>query len=76
MTSPEVKLIIDKLNHIESILSNQKADRWLNIHEASDHVGLSSSTIRRNAMSGRLKVTKKTGKLLFKRSWLDSFLEG
>ena len=48
---------------------------WLNIHDACAYSGLGKSTIYRNIDRGLLKVSKVTGKLLFKKSWIDEWLE-
>ena len=61
------------------ILKNIKRDRpdeWLNISQAAQYAKLSEQTIRRYARLGALKVSKKTGRLLFQKSNLDRWLNG
>lgn len=49
-------------------------DQWLTQKDVSAYTGLSPSTIYRAIQRGELKVSKRTGKNLFRRSWVDSFL--
>ena len=49
-------------------------DQWLSQKDVCDYTGLSPSTIYRATLRGELKVSKKTGKNLFRRSWVDTFL--
>ena len=61
------------------ILKNIKKDRpdeWLNISQAAQYAKLSEQTIRRYVKLGSLKVSKKTGRLLFQKSNLDRWLNG
>jgi hypothetical protein len=61
------------------ILKNIKKDRpdeWLNISQAAQYAKLSEQTIRRYVRLGALKVSKKTGRLLFQKSNLDRWLNG
>lgn len=66
--------IIDKLNEIKNLIQNNLSDRWLNIEEVQKYSGLSVSTIHRAIHKGVLKVSKKTGKNLFRISWIDRWL--
>lgn len=68
--------IIDKLNEIKNLIQNNLSDRWLNIEEVRKYSGLSESTIHRATQKGVLKVSKKTGKNLFRISWVDAWLNG
>ena len=49
-------------------------DTWLALKDVCDYTGLSASTIHRATQRGELKVSKKTGKNLFRREWIDRFL--
>tara|TARA_S200000501_G_C20799706_1_gene733438 strand:+ start:1100 stop:1273 length:174 start_codon:yes stop_codon:yes gene_type:complete len=49
-------------------------DKWLSLKDVSEYTGLSSSTLHRAIQKGELKVSKKTGKNLFKKEWVDNFL--
>ena len=49
-------------------------DKWLDLKDVCEYTGLSSSTLHRAIQKGELKVSKKTGKNLFKKEWVDNFL--
>lgn len=51
-------------------------DQWLTQKDVCDYTGLSPSTIYRATLRGELKVSKRTGKNLFRKSWVDNFLNG
>ena len=68
--------INEKLNEIHHLIKNKPRDRWLNISEVSKYTGLSDSTIRRSIKKGVLKASNSTGKLLFKISDVDRWLNG
>lgn len=69
------QLIIEKLNELKNLIQNNLSDRWLNMEEVCKHSGLSESTIHRATHKGLLKVSKKTGKNLFRISWVDNWLD-
>lgn len=51
---------------------------WMNLNEASAHLSLSQSFIRRLVSEGQIEYTRSSSgssKLLFKREWLDAYLE-
>lgn len=69
--------IIEKLNIIEQYIKNgTHSDRWLSLKEVSEFISISPSTIYRAVSSGKLKCSKVTGKLLFKTSWINEWIEG
>ena len=68
--------IAEQLKEIEHLLRNKSTDKWLNLMQACDYTSLSVSTLRRAVDSGRLKVSKEAGKLMFRREWLDRWLGG
>ena len=51
-------------------------DKWLNIDAVCDYTSLSPSTIRRAVYKGALKASRITGKMLFKTSEVDRWLNG
>ena len=55
-------------------MKNNIFDKWLAIKDVCEYTGLSSSTLHRAIQKGELKVSKKTGKNLFKKEWVDNFL--
>ena len=50
-------------------------NNWIDLKKVIQYTSLSASTIRRAVQKGKLKVSKKTGKLLFKVSWINNWLE-
>ena len=68
--------ILDKLIAIEKKLDNGDIKNWLDINRAVEYSSLSETVIGRLIKQGRLKVSTATGKRLFKKVWLDTFLEG
>ena len=48
--------------------------RWMDITETSQYTGVSKSTLRRNVQTGSLKASSKTGKMLFKISNVERWL--
>mgnify|MGYP001997152667 CR=1 FL=1 len=67
--------ILDYLREIRSLLLERKADNWLDLSQTAKYTNLSRSTIRRSVTAGQLKASRKTGKLLFKRSDIDQWLK-
>ena len=67
---------IELLKEIKSLIQDKISNRWMNIHEVSNYTSVSSSTIRRAVKRGALKVSNSTGKLLFKVSDVDRWLNG
>ena len=70
----ELLPIIERLDRIEAKLDNIHTDRWMNMKQVSDYTTLSQKTIDRGIARGTLKVSKETGKKLFKQSWVDRWL--
>ena len=68
--------IIERLDEIKHIVKSEVSSRWLNMKEVCDYSGLSNSTIRRAINKGVLKASHSTGKLLFKMSDVDRWLNG
>ena len=50
-------------------------DYWLSTKEAASYSDVSSKTLSRYINSGKLKVSKATGKNLYKKSEVDRWLE-
>jgi len=66
--------IIEILSEIQDKLNNKLTHSWVNIQQVRNYTGLSESTIRRAVQKGVLKVSTTTGKLLFKLSDVDRWL--
>ena len=67
-------LINESLKEIKSLIQDKIANRWMDIKEVSEFTSVSASTIRRAVRKGVLKASTSTGKLLFKVSDVDRWL--
>ena len=68
--------IIERLDRIEKKLDGKFSDKYLSINQVSKLTTLSTSTLRRHILIGRLKCSKKLGKLLFLESDVRRWLNG
>ena len=66
--------IVELLNEIKTLILGKVNERWLNLRDVSDYTSVSESTIRRAIKKGVLKSSNKTGRLLFKVSDVDRWL--
>jgi len=66
----------EMFSEILKAIKRDRPDEWLNISQAAQYAKLSEQTIRRYARLGALRVSKKTGRLLFQKSNLDRWLNG
>ena len=71
----EIRLI-ELLNEIKTLILGKVNERWLTLKEVSDYASVSESTIRRAIVKGNLESSKVTGRLLFKVSSVDRWLNG
>ena len=62
------------LEELRTIVQTKSSNGWMDINEVVHYTSLSESTIRRAVRKGELKVSKATGKLLFKIDWIDKWL--
>ena len=69
-------LILEKLDEIKSILAGKMDDKWMTIRDVTKYTNLSESTIRRASKRGVLNASQSTGRLLFKKSNVDRWLNG
>ena len=76
MTSLELISVKEQLDRIEKKLDGSFKNKFLSINQVSKLVSLSPSTIRRSIVKGKLKCSRRFGKLLFKESdvmrWVQS----
>ena len=68
--------VMELLNEIKTLILGKVNERWLTLKEVSDYASVSESTIRRAIVRGNLKSSKVTGRLLFKVSSVDRWLNG
>lgn len=72
-------MYINKVNDILELIENKLVNtygRWLGIKDVCKYTSLSESTIRRAIKQGNLKVSHKTGKLLFNINDIKRWLNG
>ena len=69
-------IIQEMFSEILKAIKRDRPDEWLNISQAAQYAKLSEQTIRQYVRLGALKVSKKTGRLLFQKSNLDRWLNG
>ena len=65
---------IELLNEIKTLILGKVNERWLTLREVSEYSSVSESTIRRAIKRGVLKSSNVTGRLLFKVSSVDKWL--
>ena len=68
--------IIERLDRIEKKLDGKLANRYLDMKKITAFTSCSPSTIRRAVYDGRLKCTKKLGKILFQETDIRRWLNG
>ena len=67
---------IELLTEIKGLIQDKVSDRWLCIREVCEYASISESTVRRAVRKGSLKASQQTGRLLFKVSSVDRWLNG
>jgi excisionase family DNA binding protein len=68
--------VLEMFNKILKALKVKEPDEWLTMNQVSTYSKLSEPTLHRYIRRGQIKVSKQTGRLLFKKSNVDAFLEG
>jgi predicted DNA-binding transcriptional regulator AlpA len=68
--------ILEELNDIKSMIEKDSKVGFLDMKQVVQYSSTSASTIRRAIKKGVLKVSRSTGKLLFKTEWVDKWLNG
>lgn len=68
--------IKEQLERIDEKIDKKISHRWLTTREVCKYTGLSNKTVFRAIQKGSLKVSQGTGKNLFRRSWVDRWVEG
>ena len=76
MSTTDLIPIREQLTRIEKKIDGQFTDKYLDINQVSSLTSLSLSTIRRRVSLGELKCTRRLGKLLFKQSVVEDWLNG
>ena len=68
------RMILKKINKIQDQILKNNHDEWMCMKDVVKYTKLSDSTIRRAVKKGSLMVSRKTGKNLFQKSWIDKWL--
>ena len=68
--------ILEELNDIKSMIVKDSKVGFMDMKQVVQYSSTSASTIRRAIKKGVLKVSRSTGKLLFKTEWVDKWLNG
>jgi len=71
-----IEELLNEIKTIKAMVQSKTKDHWLDMRGICTYTSLSESTIRRAVVNGTLKCSNVTGKLMFKVSWIDHFLEG
>ena len=75
MTNSEVQVLRDEIAELRTLIHNSGiSDEWMSTKQASAYTKLSERTINRAVKDGKVEVSKKVGKNMFRRSWLDQWL--
>ncbi|MGI8595083.1 MAG: helix-turn-helix domain-containing protein [Solirubrobacteraceae bacterium] len=61
---------------VASLAAGSPSDPWLSIEEAAEHLRARPQRLYDLVSAGRLRPAKDGRRLLFRRSWIDSYLEG
>ena len=68
--------ILEEIRELKSMVNGKLSERWFTITDVTNYTSLSDSTIRRAVRKGTLKCSKSTGKLMFKKSDIERWLNG
>lgn len=70
-----IRELLHTLSQLKTVIHQPIAnDGWYTMQEAIHHTKLSDRTLRRAIQEGRLRASQHTGKILFRKAWLDAFL--
>jgi excisionase family DNA binding protein len=68
--------LTEQLDRIEKKIDNRLRKHWFSVSDVIITTGLSRSTINRAITLGELKSVKNGGKRMFKREWVDRWIQG
>ena len=75
MNDIEVHNLREQLDRIETKLDNRLNKVWLSTSDVKRETGLSLSSIQRAIKKSELQVSRKTGKNMFRREWIEQWLK-
>jgi len=67
--------IIEAIENLGEKIESRFGDEWLSTNDVVKYANVSKRTIGEHIRRGTLKVSQATGKNLFKKVWIDSWLE-
>lgn len=68
--------LIERLDRIEEKVEKRVLKNWLSINDTIKITGYSRSTINRAISRGELKSVKNSGKRMFRKEWVDRWIQG
>ena len=68
--------ILEEIRELKSMVNGKLSERWFTITDVTNYTSLSDSTIRRAVRKGTLKCSRGAGKLMFKKSDIERWLNG
>jgi len=70
-----ISVLIHKLSQLETVINQFPShDAWCTMQDAIHYTKLSDRTLRRAVQQGQLRASQETGKILFRKAWLDTFI--
>ena len=68
--------LVERLDRIEKKMDNRVLKNWLSVTDVTQATGYSKSTINRAIKTGELKSVKNSGKRMFRKEWVDRWIQG
>ena len=76
MTETDTGMLLEHMERLESLITQSDfGNKWMSTVEVQNYTGLSTKTIHRAVKKGVLKVSQNTGKNLFRKSWVDRWID-
>ena len=70
-----VEAVARRVAELLALQAGVSADPWLGVEEAAAHISAPTSRVYDLKARGELEFRKDGSRLLFRRSWLDAYLE-
>jgi len=71
----QLNTLMEQLDRIEKKIDGTTSNRFLDIKQTAEYTSLGVSTLRASVAKGTLKCSRKLGKLLFKVTDVDKWLQ-
>lgn len=70
--------LIKEIQNLKTLVkgTSKTSDQWMDMKSVCDFTSLSESSIRRAIADSKLRCSSATGKLLFKKQWVEDWLCG